>query len=314
MAGYSGTPLWKKLGLKPGHVLAVLGQPEGWIIEDLPEDVVLRSRTRTPLDVIVAFFNRRSELERRLPALIQALRADGSLWIAWPRKAAGHASDISENGLRAIVLPTGLVDTKVAALDADWSGLKFVWRKELRSSVTARGLTASTQAAQRTPEPSPTRAAVDGHVTEADPSADDVRELIGRHLRFTGSASPAEFAFALRHGDLVDPAVTLFGLRVDGELLAVGALKHLDDSHVELKSMHTAEEAVGRGLGRRLLEHLVATARAGGYGQISLETGTTDEFAPARALYIAAGFRPCSEFADYKPSDWNTFMSLGLPQ
>jgi len=66
--------------------------------------------------------------------LQRALRVDGGLWIVWPRKAAGHASDISENGLREIVLPTGLVDVKVAALDEDWSGLKFVWRKELRAN------------------------------------------------------------------------------------------------------------------------------------------------------------------------------------
>ena len=135
MAGYSGTPLWKKLGVKTGHTVAVLGQPADWIIEGLPEEVVFRGRARGPLDVIVAFFDRRSEVERRLPALTRALRADGSLWIAWPRKAAGHTSDISENDLRTIVLPTGLVDTKVAALDEDWSALKFVWRKELRSRV-----------------------------------------------------------------------------------------------------------------------------------------------------------------------------------
>jgi len=68
---------------------------------------------------------------------VRALHAHGSLWIAWPRKAAGHSSDISENGLREIVLPTGLVDVKVAALDDDWSGLKFVWRREFRSSLPA---------------------------------------------------------------------------------------------------------------------------------------------------------------------------------
>lgn len=101
----------------------------------LPQTVVLRARARGPLDVIVAFFHRRSRLEGRLPALARALRADGSLWIAWPRKAAGHVSDISENELREIVLPTGLVDVKVAALDEDWSALKFVWRKELRSQL-----------------------------------------------------------------------------------------------------------------------------------------------------------------------------------
>ena len=74
-------------------------------------------------------------MERRLPALVRALRSHGSLWIAWPRKAAGHVSDISESKLREVVLPVGLVDVKVAALDEHWSGLKFVWRRELRSSL-----------------------------------------------------------------------------------------------------------------------------------------------------------------------------------
>ncbi len=81
--------------------------------------------------MILAFFDRRAKLERRLAVLVRALRAAGSLWISWPHKAAGHASEISENGLRRIVLPTGLVDTKVAALDEDWSGLKFVWRRDI---------------------------------------------------------------------------------------------------------------------------------------------------------------------------------------
>lgn len=135
MAGYSGTPLARKLGIKNGHVVALLGEPAGWKIQGLPQTVVLRARARGPLDVIVAFFHRRTRLEGRLPALARALRADGSLWIAWPRKAAGHVSDISENKLREIVLPMGLVDVKVAALDEDWSALKFVWRKELRSKL-----------------------------------------------------------------------------------------------------------------------------------------------------------------------------------
>jgi hypothetical protein len=134
-AGYSDTPLCRKLGIKPGHVIAVLDEPAGWRIDGLPETVLVRRRARGPLDVIVAFFGRRAMLERRLAALVRALRADGSLWIAWPRKAAGHVSDISESGLREIVLPTGLVDVKVAALDEHWSGLKFVWRKELRSGL-----------------------------------------------------------------------------------------------------------------------------------------------------------------------------------
>jgi hypothetical protein len=131
----TGTPLVRKLGIRERHAVALLGAPEGWSIEDLPDAVVMRKRARPPLDVVLAFFGQLKDLERRLPALTRALSVDGSLWIAWPRKAAGHVSDISENRLREIVLPTGLVDVKVAALDEDWSALKFVWRKELRSRL-----------------------------------------------------------------------------------------------------------------------------------------------------------------------------------
>jgi hypothetical protein len=134
-AGYSGTPLVRKLGIKPGHAVAVLGAPAGWRIEALPDGVRPSARARGTFDVIVAFFARRAQLERRLPILIEVLRSDGGPWIAWPRKAAGHESDISDTTLRELVLPTGLVDVKVAALDEDWSGLKFVWRKELRERV-----------------------------------------------------------------------------------------------------------------------------------------------------------------------------------
>jgi hypothetical protein len=126
--------LARKLGIDAGDAVALLASPPGWAIEGLPQGVVLRHRARGPLDVIVAFFQRRAQLERRLPALSGALRADGSLWLAWPRKSTGHVSDLGENVLREIVLPTGLVDTKVAALDADWSALKFVWRRELRAT------------------------------------------------------------------------------------------------------------------------------------------------------------------------------------
>ncbi len=85
----------------------------------------------------------------------------------------------------------------------------------------------------------------------------------------------------LDHEGLLDPALTLFGYRVDGVLLAIGALRHLDENHVEVKSMHTAEEARGRGVGRAMLDHLISVARERGYRRVSLETGTTDAFAPA---------------------------------
>jgi hypothetical protein len=137
MAGYSNTPLPRKLGIREGDTIALLDAPQGWTIEDLPADVSVRTRAQGPLDVIVAFFRRRAAIERRLPALLRSVRADGSVWIAWPRKAAGHVSDISENDLRTLILPTGLVDTKVAAIDDDWSGLRFVWRKQLRARASA---------------------------------------------------------------------------------------------------------------------------------------------------------------------------------
>jgi hypothetical protein len=138
MAGYSGTPLARKLGIRAGDTVMLLGAPPGWEIADLPDGASVRADARAVLDVTVALFARRADLERRLPRLVASTRADASLWIAWPRKAAGHASDIAENDLRSLILPTGLVDTKVAALDEDWSALRFVWRKELRERVAAR--------------------------------------------------------------------------------------------------------------------------------------------------------------------------------
>jgi hypothetical protein len=138
MAGYSSTPLARKLGIRAGDRVALLGAPRGWAIGEVPEGVSVRTRASASVDVIVAFFYRRAAIVRRAPALVRALHPDGGLWIAWPRKAAGHISDIAENDLRAILLPTGLVDTKVAALDDDWSGLRFVWRKELRASARER--------------------------------------------------------------------------------------------------------------------------------------------------------------------------------
>ncbi len=132
MAGYSGTPLHRKLGIKPGYTIALLASPPGWTIADLPDGVRVTRRPGPGVDLLVAFFRAHPELERALPSLVGELRDDAALWIAWPRKASGHVSDITDNRLRDTVLPTGLVDTKVAALDEDWSGLKFVRRRKLR--------------------------------------------------------------------------------------------------------------------------------------------------------------------------------------
>ncbi len=130
--------LASKLGIKPGQLIALVGCPTGWQIDGLPEDVRVRRRGQGDADVIVAFFDARAKLQRRLPALLAMMPAAGALWIAWPRRAAGHMSDITDARLREIILPTGLVDTKVAALGEHWSGLRFVWRKELRVQLSRR--------------------------------------------------------------------------------------------------------------------------------------------------------------------------------
>lgn len=129
-AGYSGTPQLKKLGIVPGIRLDVIGAPEGWRFESEPVSVE-RSDSGN-VDVIVAFARSAADVERLIPALGERIRPAGAMWIAWPRKAAGHSSDVTENLLRDVALPLGLVDVKVAAIDTDWSGLKIVWRKELR--------------------------------------------------------------------------------------------------------------------------------------------------------------------------------------
>jgi hypothetical protein len=129
-AGYSGTPLVRKLGIKPGARLALIGAPDGFdlTLGELPPDVSVRRRLRGPLDVIVAFFARRSELERRLSAMSAALDPAGGLWVAWPKRASGVPTDVSENVVRELGLATGLVDNKVCAIDATWSGLRLVYR------------------------------------------------------------------------------------------------------------------------------------------------------------------------------------------
>ena len=132
-SGYSGTPLAAKLGIKSGHRVMLIGVPRDWAIEDLPEEVhLIRRRSSPPANVVVAFVESAASLERRIDVLSTTITTDGALWIAWPRKAAGHISDLTDNVVRNAVLPMGLVDVKVAALDEDWSALKMVWRKELR--------------------------------------------------------------------------------------------------------------------------------------------------------------------------------------
>jgi hypothetical protein len=139
MAGYSGTPLPQKLGIKEGHRVVLVDAPPGFDLGSLPTGAVLqrglarRGAAPPPLDVIVAFVKQRAELALRIEACRPRMAQDGGLWIAWPKKASGVATDIVEDTIREVALPTGLVDNKVCAIDDIWSGLRLVIRKELRT-------------------------------------------------------------------------------------------------------------------------------------------------------------------------------------
>jgi hypothetical protein len=128
-AGYSGTPLARKLGFKEGMRVAYVNPPEGFAVEGIGD---VRARLGKGTGLVVFFTRERRALERRLPALRRAIQPDGMLWVAWPKRASGVATDMTEDVVRDVALPTGLVDTKVCAIDEVWSGLRLVVRRELR--------------------------------------------------------------------------------------------------------------------------------------------------------------------------------------
>lgn len=127
MAGYSGTPLQKKLGFKEGRRVAVVGRAPKAFGEQF-DGLELRSTVKAPLDAAIVFSTTAADLMKRAPKLMDALGDTGMLWVAWPKKASGVPTDLTENTLRDLLLPTGWVDTKVCAVDETWSGLKFVKR------------------------------------------------------------------------------------------------------------------------------------------------------------------------------------------
>ena len=129
--GYSGRPQAAKLGLKPGQRVHLHDPPDGWALTDPPEGLA-RPGPGGEADVILAFFTRADEIGSQVGELARLIYPAGALWIAWPRRAAGHRSDITDTVIREYVLPIGLVDVKVAAIDNDWSGLRVVWRTENR--------------------------------------------------------------------------------------------------------------------------------------------------------------------------------------
>jgi hypothetical protein len=133
-AGYSGTPLARKLGVDEGTRVAWLGAPAGFdaLVGDLPPGVDVLRSLRAPLDLLVQFTTSRAELARRLPALRDAVFPAGAAWVAWPKRSSGVDTDVTEDVVRELALPLGLVDVKVCAIDATWSALKLVVRKEHR--------------------------------------------------------------------------------------------------------------------------------------------------------------------------------------
>ncbi len=135
-AGYSGTPLYKKLGIKSHCRVKTRNAPPGYLqlLSPVPEGAKISSRLKPPVDLWHVFTTSRSELSRLLSAAIGEIRQDGAIWVSWPKKSSGVPSEITEDTVRELALPMGLVDVKVCAIDATWSGLKLVIRKALRAS------------------------------------------------------------------------------------------------------------------------------------------------------------------------------------
>src|ERR1700682_30414 len=136
MAGYSGTPLVKKLGIKPGFNIAFINAPSGFKDElDLLSDVSINSRSSKPLNFAQLFVTSEKELKTKFSQYAKRLNASGMLWVSWPKKSSGVTTDLSEGIVRAIGLAAGLVDVKICAVDDVWSGLKFVFRLQDRAKV-----------------------------------------------------------------------------------------------------------------------------------------------------------------------------------
>lgn len=134
-AGYSGTPLWNKLGFKPGLRVKTRRAPADYpqLVAPIPAGMTLSASLRAPVDMVHLFCTRRSELSRDLPDALAQIPCDGVIWASWPKRSSGVRTDLSEDVVRELALPLGLVDVKVCAVDATWSALKLVIRRHLRS-------------------------------------------------------------------------------------------------------------------------------------------------------------------------------------
>ena len=133
-AGYSGTPLARKLGITPGCRVRTTSAPPDYLelLHPVPPEVTISKSIRSNIDVWHLFTRSRSDLEAALPKMLRGIRADAAIWVSWPKKASGLSSTVNGDTIRELALPLGLVDVKVCAVDDTWSGLKLVIRKELR--------------------------------------------------------------------------------------------------------------------------------------------------------------------------------------
>lgn len=153
---------------------------------------------------------------------------------------------------------------------------------------------------------------MDWTFTTKDLDAGDVQALLALHFADMRALSPPDACNVLAEEGLRDPSITVWSLRENGVLLAVGALKELDPRHGEVKSMRATPEARGRGAGKAMLDHIIAEARRRGYARLSLETGSTGAFAPALRLYERNGFVPCPPFGGYKDTPFTRFLTRTL--
>ncbi|ARJ70903.1 GNAT family N-acetyltransferase [Paracoccus contaminans] len=146
------------------------------------------------------------------------------------------------------------------------------------------------------------------------PDQDDLDRLFDRHSAFCHADTPPESIHMMDRAALAAEGIEFHVMRQDGLAIGMGAIKRIGAHEGEIKSMHVLNDERGRGLGRRMVDHLIAAARAQGMTRLSLETGAQDSFAPARMLYAAAGFVPCEPFGDYRPDPMSVFMTLPLAQ
>jgi hypothetical protein len=154
MAGYSGTPLVQKIGIKPGHRLLLRNDPPSFLrdLGRLPDGVAATDRVAGKANVAVYFTDKLAALEKDFPALTKAIEPDGMLWVAWPKKASGRATDLTEDLVRRVALARGLVDVKVCAIDETWSGLKLVVRLKDRPAPKAAAAVAGGRGSSKNKE------------------------------------------------------------------------------------------------------------------------------------------------------------------